>query len=236
MSFSRKATIAEGVVTAYLLPKLARGKSVDLRPAFDGITSRNFIERRNTIIGRIRDLARGKLAQDGSIENLPQVVDGLTKFGGPDYDDATDRRRARDDEDEPSVEDMIMHLAKEFGRTGDESCLEKIRLLSKKLGRSGGNRSQEDHSDMGASDRAKHALDEANERHRRLTGRLMTFDEAEAWKRREKHRLMALDTGNRQTDRTVDELFPESKRFSDGCVTPEAFRKEMDAMFARVGA
>ncbi|MFG1417183.1 DUF2213 domain-containing protein [Xanthobacter sp. V0B-10] len=74
---SRKAVLAQGAVMACLAPKLAADAKIDITPAFAGVTAKNYVSKKPTIIAEITKRVSGKLAQDADLENLPGVLDGL---------------------------------------------------------------------------------------------------------------------------------------------------------------
>jgi uncharacterized protein len=74
---SRKALMAQGAVIAYLRPKLAADAKIDLGPAFAGLTSKNFAEKKGALVTAIKDATKGKLAKDAEIDDLPKVVDAI---------------------------------------------------------------------------------------------------------------------------------------------------------------
>lgn len=74
---SRKAALLQGAAMAFLVPKLAQDAKVDLTPAFDGVTAKNFKDKKLGIIAEISKRVAGKLAQDEDIENLPQVLEAV---------------------------------------------------------------------------------------------------------------------------------------------------------------
>lgn len=74
---SRKAVLAQGAVMACLAPKLAADAKIDITPAFAGVTAKNYVAKKSTILAEITKRVSGKLAQDADLENLPGVLDSL---------------------------------------------------------------------------------------------------------------------------------------------------------------
>jgi hypothetical protein len=72
-------TAAAGIALmgSYLRPKLAQDVKIDLAPVFKGLTLQNLDERRPGIISEVRELTKGKLAQDASIGEIAEVLDLL---------------------------------------------------------------------------------------------------------------------------------------------------------------
>jgi hypothetical protein len=65
------------VLSSYIRPKLAQDQKVNLLPAVEGLTAKNFDERRSGIIREVRKLTKGKLANDASIGEIAEVLDLL---------------------------------------------------------------------------------------------------------------------------------------------------------------
>ena len=74
---TRKAILAQGAVVAFLAPRLALDAKVDLTPAFVGITAKNYGEKIPTMVARVSQIARGKLAADASVEGLSTLLEAL---------------------------------------------------------------------------------------------------------------------------------------------------------------
>jgi hypothetical protein len=62
---------------AYLAPKLAMDAKVDLSPAVVALTKSNFAAKKAGIITQLRDLTKGKLAADASLDDVTQLLDAL---------------------------------------------------------------------------------------------------------------------------------------------------------------
>lgn len=89
-ALSRKAAVAQGALIAYLMPKLAADAQIDLRPALAGVNSKNFKAKKSAIASAIKLAARGKLAQDASIDDLVKLLDaveGMPEGGGEDAEE-----------------------------------------------------------------------------------------------------------------------------------------------------
>lgn len=117
---SRKAALVQGAVMAFLAPKLAQDAQVDLAPALKGVTSKNFIDRRESIVDRLTKITAGKLAADADLDDLTDLLDALQDVE-PAEDDldpnsgtpaaAAPRGEAEDDDPEdPDVKAKIREL------------------------------------------------------------------------------------------------------------------------------
>lgn len=76
--------ISVGALTNYLRPRLAKSAiAMDSKPlgimakVFDGVTGAKFASMKPQIATRIRDLTKGKLAADASLEDVEKVLDML---------------------------------------------------------------------------------------------------------------------------------------------------------------
>jgi hypothetical protein len=74
---SRKAVFAEGALKAYLAPKLAQDAKIDLAPVFEGLSAKNFKEKKGGIVTAIKAATKDKLAKDANIEDVAQLLDAL---------------------------------------------------------------------------------------------------------------------------------------------------------------
>lgn len=74
---SRKATYAAGVLSGYLMPKLAQDAKFDVTPLLKGVTAKNFKTETPRILAAIKKDA--KLAQDMELDHLPELLEHLGK-------------------------------------------------------------------------------------------------------------------------------------------------------------
>lgn len=74
---TRKAVFLQGAIAAYLAPKMAQDAKLDLRPILDGVTSKNFGEKKPTILKAVK--AGVKLAKDANIEDFATLLDACEK-------------------------------------------------------------------------------------------------------------------------------------------------------------
>lgn len=74
---SRKATYTAGVLSAYLMPKLALDAKVDLTNGLKGITAKNFKAKQPILQAYVLESVKGKLAKDNSIDvkDLGKILD-----------------------------------------------------------------------------------------------------------------------------------------------------------------
>jgi hypothetical protein len=95
---SRKALLASGALRAYLLPKMAADKAIDLTPVLAGITAKNWKASKPKIVSALGAATLGKLAADADIADVTAMLDKLDDVAdgvadepvpppGPDPDD-----------------------------------------------------------------------------------------------------------------------------------------------------
>lgn len=75
---TRKAVMTQGAIAAYLAPKMAQDARLDLVPILNGVTSKNFGERKAGIIKAVK--AGVKLAKDAQIEDFATLLDACEKM------------------------------------------------------------------------------------------------------------------------------------------------------------
>lgn len=75
---TRKAVLLQGAIAAYLSPKMAQDARLDLVPILEGVTSKNFGERKPAIIKAVK--AGAKLAKDAQIEDFASLLDACEKM------------------------------------------------------------------------------------------------------------------------------------------------------------
>lgn len=91
---TRKAAVAKGALLTYLRPKLAADAKIDLSSVLAGITAKNFVEKKPTIIAGVTKLVTGKLAKDAKLEDMHSFLDSLDK------EEAAEEAAAMDDDPE----------------------------------------------------------------------------------------------------------------------------------------
>ena len=78
---SRRAGIALLATAAWIRPRLAQDAVLDLRPAFRGVTAKNFADQKGHIVARLGDLTKGKLAKDATIGEVAELLDMIESHG-----------------------------------------------------------------------------------------------------------------------------------------------------------
>lgn len=117
MKLSRKAEIVHGAIVAYLAPKLAQDAKVDLAPAFEGVSHKNFAKSRAKLVTEVTKLVEGKLAKDAKLADLPGV---LMAFDAMETEEEKDKAKDESDkEKEKAAEDKAAR---------DES-MEKLKMI-----------------------------------------------------------------------------------------------------------
>lgn len=79
---SRTAAISLGAVATYLAPLLAKDAKLDITPAFDGLTAKNFKDKKKAVGESIVKIATPVLAQDASLEGVVELLDRLEQVAG----------------------------------------------------------------------------------------------------------------------------------------------------------
>ena len=74
---SRKAVQAQGALMAYLAPKLAQDAKVNLAPLFEGLSAKNFKDKKAGLVSGLKSATKDKLAKDASIDDVTQLLDAL---------------------------------------------------------------------------------------------------------------------------------------------------------------
>src|SRR5262245_3165604 len=74
---SPAALVTQAALFTYLQPRLAQDAKIDYNPFVAGITSKNYRSQRPVIANRVKTAAKGKLAQDASLEDLNNLLDAL---------------------------------------------------------------------------------------------------------------------------------------------------------------
>lgn len=97
-ALSRKALLASGALRAYLLPKMAADKAIDLTPVLTGINAKNWKASKAKLVSALGAATMGKLAADADIADVTAMLDKLDDVAdgvadepvpppGPDPDD-----------------------------------------------------------------------------------------------------------------------------------------------------
>lgn len=74
-----KRQVTVGAMVSYLKPRLAQDAKLDLAKVFDGVTGKNFRDKKPAMIALVKAQAKDKLAKDASIEDVGKVFDILEK-------------------------------------------------------------------------------------------------------------------------------------------------------------
>lgn len=97
---SRMGLVAAGALTAYLNPRIAQDKSIDLTQVLKDVTAKNYNEMKGTIVESVTSLVAGKLAQDANIGDLAELLNALsgTSIDETDTADSTGESENADNE------------------------------------------------------------------------------------------------------------------------------------------
>jgi 8-oxo-dGTP pyrophosphatase MutT (NUDIX family) len=145
--FSRKAAQVQGALTAYLVPKLAADSKFDLAAALSGITAKNFVSKKPTLIASIK--AGTKLAKDASIDDLNLLLDKLDDPTGMDDEpDAAPVKKPENADVDLADDSEGLERVKEFlkGKISDED----IAKLDELMGEAAANDEDEDEAKKAA--------------------------------------------------------------------------------------
>jgi 8-oxo-dGTP pyrophosphatase MutT (NUDIX family) len=108
---SRKAALAQGALFVFLQPKLAQDSKLDLGKILEGVTSKNYAEKKKMIGDQIRQGA--KLAADASLDDLTCMLDSLEKVEAVDEMAANSGVPLKED-DEPAEDEDVMAKIREI--------------------------------------------------------------------------------------------------------------------------
>lgn len=130
VALTRAAAVAKGAVLVHMRPRIATDAKIDFGKTLDGLTSKNFGERKKDIIAAV---SKTKLAKDASAEGLAELLDALEtdKLMGDDEKEEDKDKEPAKDEDEPEGMDEEGEFLKKKLSGDDISALEAIRAKKK---------------------------------------------------------------------------------------------------------
>jgi hypothetical protein len=126
---SRKAALAQGALFVFLQPKLAQDSKLDLGKILEGVTSKNYAEKKTLIADQIR--LGAKLAADASLDDLTCMLDSLEKVEAVD-EMAPNSAVPLKEDDEPAEDEDVMAKIREI--LADKLSDEDYAKLSAALG------------------------------------------------------------------------------------------------------
>jgi hypothetical protein len=141
---SKKASLVQGALIAYLAPRMARNARVDLSPLLVGVTAANLRARAPGIAVALRGQVRGKLAQDADIEDVTKLISALADFADDDDDETEEEQRDRIDRrrvgglngtPEPADEDPESEEEREHRMEARDRRARHARDAKRRLGR-----------------------------------------------------------------------------------------------------
>ncbi|WP_454813777.1 DUF2213 domain-containing protein [Labrys neptuniae] len=123
---TRKGAVAQSALMVYLRPKLAQDAKIDLKPILAGLTSKNFADKRGTIIEDVKKATAGKLAADAKLDDIGIPLDIAQDDMDPrgedeDPDEDKDKKGKAEDESEED-DDKAKKPAKDKGAKDKEAC------------------------------------------------------------------------------------------------------------------
>lgn len=106
-ALSGAGALTQGALLTYLRPRLAQDAKLDLGPIVSALTAKNFKTSVPTIVLGVQRAARGKLAQDADLDDLPEVVEALVEAAPPELVDAIEQQMGdpADGTGDPAAED-----------------------------------------------------------------------------------------------------------------------------------
>lgn len=120
---SRKGTYAAGVLVGYLLPKLAHDKKLDLGPLLEGVTQKNFKDKKAGIAAALTKAVTPMLAKDATMGDVHELLDKIEKHDvteGADADPSSglplnaEEMKKKAEDEEKAAKDKRARDAKEF--------------------------------------------------------------------------------------------------------------------------
>lgn len=96
-----RSILCTGAVSGFLAPKLAKDAKIELGAIFDGLTKKNWAERKPLIVEAVKTATKGKLAKDASIEEIATVLDMIDAH--PDAIDADPLPQKQVDDEEKDL-------------------------------------------------------------------------------------------------------------------------------------
>lgn len=129
MSKSRKASLLKGALLATLQPMLAQDAKLDLTPVLDGVTSKNYAQRIPGMQKKLREVTKGKLAQDADIDDAVKIIEAMKDVEEAEADEAEAQapgdlqpRPVTRDEEPESRKFLLGKMSAEDIKAYDEMC------------------------------------------------------------------------------------------------------------------
>lgn len=99
---SRTAVAAKGALLVYLAPKLAQDAKIDLAPALQGVTAKNYKSKKADIAKALNKLTEGKLAKDAKLDDLTVILGALDETAKEE-----EKKEAEDEEEDDKKKEMM---------------------------------------------------------------------------------------------------------------------------------
>lgn len=121
---TRKGAVAQSALMVYLRPKLAQDAKIDLTLALAGVTSKNFVDKRPSIIEGVKKATAGKLAADAKLDDIAVALD----IAQDDMEPRGEDEEPEDEEDKkkPEAEDDGEEVAGAEDEDDDDDKEEKV--------------------------------------------------------------------------------------------------------------
>jgi hypothetical protein len=101
---SRKAAVVKGALSEYLRPRMAADASLNLSPLVREVTAKNWPTVKPKVVEAVKAAAKGKLAEDATLDDLPAALQAFDRLAADeaddDEDDDKDKKKVAEDEDE----------------------------------------------------------------------------------------------------------------------------------------
>lgn len=98
MKQTLKSAVAMGALMAYLKPRLAADAQIDLNPIVDGLTNKNFAERKPGMIAALQAATKDKLAKDAHINDVTGLLDALESHKAEEHEEGEEKKFGKDQE------------------------------------------------------------------------------------------------------------------------------------------
>jgi hypothetical protein len=119
---SPRALTTAGLLTAYLLPRMAQDQKINLRPIVQDLDIANFRSQIPTVVRRVKAAVRGRLAMDADVDDLEELLERQNEMS--------------DGDDEPlaepgSAEECLAAIKNMFSQLDDDAREHVIGELSR---------------------------------------------------------------------------------------------------------
>ena len=129
-ALSRAGATTQGALAIYLRPKLAMDAKIDLAPVVNGLTAKNFVARKATMVAELKKATAGKLAQDADVEDAIEVLEALAPILPPDVVEEVAKEVAQEAEPKAADDDGDLRAKLAAAGLSDEEVAKVLAALS----------------------------------------------------------------------------------------------------------